>query len=85
MSEEKKEKIEDVEYNVTEEKTEQKGIMNYFGAIVGAVVAIILCGTQFYKFVLFLAIVFAGAFIGNYIQKNKDQVKFKLKEFIDKF
>ena len=29
--------------------------------------------------------VLAGAFLGNYVQKNKTNVKEKLKEFIDKF
>jgi uncharacterized membrane protein len=85
MSEEKKENIEDVEYNVVDEETEPKGIMNYLGAIIGAVVAMIICATQFYKLVLFVAMVIAGAFTGNYIQKNKSEVKVKLKEFIDKF
>ena len=80
MEEEKKEEI-------REETTDysQKGIMDYFGAIVGGVIALILCFTQFYRFVLAVAIVAAGVFLGNYIQKNKAQVKDKLKNFIDKF
>ena len=36
-----------------------------------------------YKIVGILLIL-AGAFIGNYVQQNKDEVKTKLKKFIDK-
>ncbi len=82
MSEEKNE---NVEYEVVDDKVEQKGIMNYFGAIVGGLIALILCFTEFYRFILFVVIVAGGVFIGNYVQKNKIQVKTKLKEFIDKF
>ena len=32
-----------------------------------------------------VVIVLAGVFLGNYVQKNKSNVKEKLKQFIDKF
>ena len=60
-------------------------IEKYGGAIIGGIVAILLCFTHLYKLVLAVVIVFAGIFIGNYIQKNKDSVKERLKELIDKF
>ena len=55
------------------------------GAIIGALIALILCFTELYKLLVYLVIVLAGAFLGNYVQKNKTNVKEKLKEFIDKF
>lgn len=76
---------EENEENGIENEFEQKGLINYFGAIIGGVIALVLCFTQFYKFLVYVVIVFAGIFIGNYVQKNKSHVKDKLKEFIDKF
>ncbi len=55
------------------------------GAIIGGLIALILCFTELYKLLVYLVIVLAGAFLGNYVQKNKTNVKEKLKEFIDKF
>ncbi len=55
------------------------------GAIIGGLIALILCFTELYKLLVYLVIVLAGAFLGNYVQKNKANVKEKLKEFIDKF
>ena len=60
-------------------------IKEYGGAIIGGIVALILCFTELYKLLVYLVIVLAGAFLGNYVQKNKANVKEKLKEFIDKF
>ncbi len=60
-------------------------IKEYGGAIIGGLIALILCFTELYRVLLYIVIVLAGAFLGNYIQKNKDNVKEKLKEFIDKF
>lgn len=60
-------------------------INNFGGAIIGGLIALILCFTEIYKLLVYLVIVLAGAFLGNYIQKNKTNVKEKLKEFIDKF
>ena len=41
--------------------------------------------TQLYKLVIIVVVVIAGILVGNYIQKNKDEVKEKMKELIDKF
>lgn len=60
-------------------------INQYGGAIIGGLIALILCFTELYKLLVYLVIVLAGAFLGNYVQKNKTNVKEKLKEFIDKF
>ncbi len=60
-------------------------IKNYGGAVIGGLVALILCFTQLYKLLIGIVIVLAGIFIGNYVQKNKNSVKEKLKQLIDRF
>ena len=60
-------------------------IKEYGGAIIGGVVALILCFTELYRLLVYGVIILAGVIIGNYIQKNKPKVKEKLKEYIDKF
>lgn len=62
-----------------------KIVENYGGAIIGGIVALILCFTRLYKLLIVVVVIIAGAFIGNYVQKNKEVVKEKLKAFIDKF
>lgn len=69
-----------------EKKIDLNKIWNeYGGAIVGALVALLLCFTRLYRLLIAIIVVLAGAFIGNYVQKNKIVVKEKLKAFIDKF
>ena len=50
-------------------------ITQYRGAIIGVIIAILI---------LAIVVLVLGAFIGNYVQQNKDFVKTKLKSFIDK-
>lgn len=56
----------------------------YKGAIIGIIVAILILVTQLDKLILAIIVLFLGAFIGNYVQRNKEDVKIKLKKFIDK-
>ena len=60
-------------------------IKNYAGAVIGGLIALILCFTELYRILVYIVIVLAGAFLGDYVQKNKSNVKEKLKAFIDKF
>ena len=60
-------------------------IKQYGGAVIGGLIALILCFTELYRILVFIVIVLAGAFLGNYVQKNKPHVIEKLKAFIDKF
>ena len=62
---------EDNNGNNIENEFEKKGLINYLGAIIGGIVALVLCFTQFYRFLLNIVIVFGGMFIGNYVQKNR--------------
>ena len=54
------------------------------GAIIGLIVAILILVTRLHDLILAVVILYLGAFIGNYVQQNKDYVKSKLKSFIDK-
>ena len=56
----------------------------YKGAIIGIIVAILILVTRLHDLVLAIVVLFLGAFIGNYVQQNKDFVKTKLKNIIDK-
>lgn len=60
-------------------------IQNYGGAVLGGLIALILCFTQIYRLLIGVVVILAGMYIGNYVQKNKSNVKEKLKEFIDRF
>lgn len=62
----------------------KKFINQYKGAIIGIIIAIILLATKLYTLILGILLVLAGAFLGNYVQQNKEDVKAKLKKFIDK-
>lgn len=56
----------------------------YKGAIIGIIVAILILITRLHDLILAIVVLVLGAFIGNYVQQNKDFVKTKLKNFIDK-
>lgn len=57
---------------------------NYKGAIIGIVIAILILITRLQNLILAIVVLILGAFIGNYVQQNKEDVKIKLKGFIDK-
>ena len=62
----------------------KKIINQYKGAIIGVIIAIVLLATRLYDVIIGILIILAGAFVGNYVQQNKDDVKAKLKKFIDR-
>ena len=59
-------------------------LSKYKGAIIGVIVEIIILATRLYEVIVGILLILAGAFVGNYIQQNKDEVKEKTKKFIDK-
>ena len=59
-------------------------IMKYRGAIIGIIIAIVLLITRLYDVMIGILVILAGALVGNYVQQNKDDVKAKLKKFIDR-
>ena len=59
-------------------------VVDYRGAIIGGLIAILILITNLHKLIIGIILVCIGVFIGNYIQHNKSFVKEKLKSFIDK-
>lgn len=59
-------------------------LINFRGAIIGGIIAIIALLLNLHKILLWILTVVAGIVIGNYIQNNKEFVKDKLKSYIDK-
>ena len=56
----------------------------YKGAIIGILIAILILITRLHDLILAIVIIVLGAIVGNYVQQNKDDVKAKLKKFIDR-
>ena len=52
--------------------------------IIGVVIAVLILITRLQDLILAAVVLILGALIGNYVQQNKDDVKSKLKNFIDK-
>ena len=63
----------------------KKFITKYRGAILGGILGIIALILQLHKIMVGAIIILGAAAIGNYVQYNKEKVKEKLKEYIDKF
>lgn len=59
-------------------------VTEYRGAIIGAIIAILILCTKLYILVMGIILICIGIFVGNYVQKNKYEVKEKLKNFIDR-
>ena len=57
---------------------------HYKGAIIGVVIAILVLATRLHDLIIAIVILGAGAFIRNYVQQNKEEVKDRVKKFIDK-
>lgn len=58
---------------------------NFKGAILGVIIAILIILTNLYKLIVAVILIVLGAIVGNYIQQNKQIVKDRLKNFIDRF
>ncbi len=56
----------------------------YRGAIIGAILAIIILCTGLLKLAIAVIVIGTGIFLGNYVQNNKYEVKQKLLDFINK-
>ncbi len=59
-------------------------LIHYRYQIIGALIAILLLCTGIYKIVLAILIIAAGIYAGYYFGKNKEDIKDKLKNLIDK-
>lgn len=56
----------------------------YKGAIIGVIIAILVLVTRLHDLILAIVVIALGAIAGNYVQQNKEDVKSKLKKFIDR-
>lgn len=59
-------------------------LIKYRGAIIGGLVALVILLLKLHNVLIWILIIIAGMWLGNYIQHNKDLVKDKLKSYIDK-
>ena len=59
-------------------------LSKYWGGLLGAVIALLIACTPFYRLIIAVVFIGIGFFAGNYIQSNKKAVKTKLKNMIDK-
>lgn len=62
----------------------KKFISEYRGAIIGGIVALIILCTRLYELIIGIILVAIGIFIGNYVQRNRYDVKEKIKDIIDR-
>ena len=62
----------------------KKFLANYWGALLGGIVTLIIACTDMYRLVIGIVLVGMGIWAGNYFQHNKDKVKEKLRKIIDK-
>ena len=62
----------------------KKFIIQYRGAIIGIIIGILVLITRLSDLIIGIVVITIGAFVGNYIQQNKEDVKAKLKKFIDR-
>lgn len=59
-------------------------VKEYSGAIIGGLIAVLILCTQLYRLVIGIILISIGIFVGNYVQRNKYDVKEKIKKFVDK-
>lgn len=59
-------------------------VSEYKGAIIGGIIALIILFTRLHELIIGIILICIGIFVGNYVQRNKYEVKEKLKNFIDR-
>ncbi len=57
---------------------------NYIGAIIGVIIGILLVAFRVWEFLIAVVTIVGLGWLGAYVQKNKETIKEKLKNFIDK-
>ena len=60
-------------------------LTKYRGAILGGLIALLALLLRLHILLLWILVIIAGIFIGNYIQNNKEFVIDKIKSYLDKF
>ena len=59
--------------------------LRYRGAIIGGIIATVALILRIHEFLFGCLIIIAGILAGNYIQRNKEQVKEKIREVVDRW
>ena len=62
----------------------KKFMSQYGGMIIGILIAILLLLTRFYLLIIGIILIAICGYAGFYVQHNKENVKEKLKNFIDR-
>lgn len=60
-------------------------IINYRGAIVGAIVAMVALMLRIHEILIGAIIIVAGMIAGNYVQQNKEKVKETIRRIVDRW
>lgn len=60
-------------------------IIRYRGAIIGGAIAILALILKIHKILIGCLIIIAGILIGNYVQQNKEFVKDRIKNIIERW
>ena len=62
----------------------KKFVTQFKGAIIGIIVGVLILITRLHDLILAIMLLILCAFIGNYVQQNKEKVKNILRGFLDK-
>ncbi len=60
-------------------------ILEYRGAIIGGIIAIVALVLRIHEFLIGCLVIAAGILAGNYVQKNKEIVKEKIRDLVDRW
>ena len=60
-------------------------IIEYRGAIIGGLIAIVALALRIHEFLIGCLVIGAGILAGNYVQKNKEIVKDKIRDLVDRW
>ena len=60
-------------------------ILKYRGAIIGGIIAIFALILKIHEFLFGCLIILTGILVGNYVQRNKETVKKKIRDMVDRW
>ena len=60
-------------------------ILEYRGAIIGGIIAIVALALRIHEFLIGCLVIAAGVLAGNYVQRNKEIVKERIRDIVDRW
>ena len=60
-------------------------IIEYRGAIIGGLIAIVALALRIHEFLIGCLVIAAGILAGNYVQRNKEAVKQRIRDLVDRW